>query len=253
MFVITGGSHGIGQALAEALALQNQQVLIIGRNEAALQRIAHASPHIQMLCADITSAPDRKKIYLQLDDKQTLQGLIHNAGIVEPIAPLHTLSEAGWHAILETNLTAPFLLTQKLNKKLHGGRLLQISSHFLTQPPIGGLAPYCVSKAGVTMLTRCWQLDCPEIASAYVLPGLVDTQMQHVVRESMHVPTEQRQFLRDLKANHQLIPPATVASFLSWLLLQVETKRYTAQAWDIYDTSHHHEWLTPPHQVIQVF
>ena len=43
--------------------------------------------------------------------------------------------------------------------------------------------------------------------------------------------------------------PETVAAFLTWLLLDTETSEYVSKEWDIYDTSHHHGWLVPPHSV----
>jgi len=53
----------------------------------------------------------------------------------------------------------------------------------------------------------------------------------------------------DLKAKGQLLDCATVAAFISWLLLDVSPDEYRSQEWDIYDTQHHDRWLKPPHRV----
>lgn len=248
MFVITGGSRGIGAALAQTLASKNQTVLIIGRDQQALQSIAASSSYIHTLCTDVASTKGRDAIVSYLDATPNIQGLVHNAGSIEPIQPMRDLDENDWRALMSLNLDAPFFLTQKLYEKLRGGRVLHISSgaaHF----PVTGWAPYCVSKAGLSMLARCWQTECPEIASASVMPGIVDTSMQAVVRESDHLAPEKRLFFQTLKSKNQLVSPETVASFLSWLLLDIDKARYVSHEWDIYEPSHHAEWLSAPHRV----
>ena len=242
MFVITGGSRGIGAALAQALASAKQDVLIIGRDKQALEQVTSSSPHINSLCADVASSEGRDAITTYLNSSPKIKGLIHNAGTIEPIQPMRSLNEKDWRALMSLNLDAPFFLTQKLFDKLVGGRVLHISSgaaHF----PVTGWAPYCVSKAGLSMLTRCWQTECPEIASASVMPGIVDTTMQAVIRDAEHIAPEKQQFFQDLKNNNQLVAPETVAAFLSWLLLHVDAQRYVSHEWDIYNAAHHAEWL----------
>jgi len=248
MFVITGGSRGIGAALAQALASEKQAVLIIGRDKAALQHVASSSAYIHVLCADVALSEGRDAILAHLQASPSLKGLVHNAGTIEPIQPMRSLDEKDWRALMNVNLDAPFFLTQKLYTKLLGGRVLYISSgaaHF----PVTGWAPYCVSKAGLSMLTRCWQTECPEIASASVMPGIVDTTMQAVIRASEHLDPEKHHFFQELKNKNQLVSPETVAAFLTWLLLRVNQKRYSSHEWDIYDTSHHAEWLPLNHRV----
>ncbi|MDF1684952.1 MAG: SDR family NAD(P)-dependent oxidoreductase [Legionellaceae bacterium] len=244
MFIITGGSRGIGAALAKTLASRKQAVLIIGRNQKALESIASTSSYINLVCADVATSTGRDAIisYLDLNHITGIQGLIHNAGSIEPIQPMSGLDEKDWRAIMSINLDAPFFLTQKLLDKLKSGRVLHISSgaaHF----PVAGWAPYCVSKAGLSMLTRCWQTECPDIASASVMPGIVDTAMQAIIRESEHIASEKHQFFHDLKNNNQLVSQETVAAFLTWLLLDINPERYASHEWDIYDASHHAEWL----------
>lgn len=248
MFVITGGGRGIGAALAQTLAHAGHHVLILGRTQTTLDAIAKTSTHIQTLCADVASSEGRNTIIEHLSTVPHIQGLVHNAGVIEPMEPIQTLTEKAWRTILETNLNAPFFLTQKLLEQLIGGRVLYIGSgaaHF----PVQTWAPYCVSKAGLSMLTRCWQLECPDIASTYVMPGIVDTAMQGTIRESEHLNHEKRQFFQTLKQENKLVSPQTVAAFLHWLLLKTDKDRYISHEWDIYDTQHHVEWLAPPHHV----
>ncbi|MDF1646805.1 MAG: SDR family NAD(P)-dependent oxidoreductase [Legionellaceae bacterium] len=248
MFVITGGSRGIGAALAKSLSNQGKQVLIVGRDERTLQAIAKNTANIQICVADVSIASGRDRIIKYLDKYHEITSLIHNAGTIDPIAPMQSLSAEAWQHVMNLNLSAPFFLTQALYSKLTNGRVLHMGSgaaHF----PVQGWAPYCASKAALAMLTRSWQLECPEIATASVMPGIVATEMQAHIRAAGHQHPDKQQFFQDLHDNNRLITPDTVASFLTWLLLNINKTRYVSQEWDIYDVSHHVEWLKPPHQV----
>lgn len=252
MFVITGGSQGIGAALALNLARHtHHQVLIIGRNQAHLNRIATHHSHIKTCQADVSTPSGRDNMLQALASCEHIDALVHNAGVIEPIAPIKTLPAHAWEHILQVNLSAPFFLTQALYTKLIGGRVLHIGSG-AAYFPIQGWAPYCVSKAGLSMLSRMWHLECPEIASASVMPGIVATDMQAAIRHAAHQHPDKKQFFQDLYDKHQLITPETVASFLTWLLITIDKTRFVSQEWDIYDTSHHTEWLEPPQQVVPI-
>ncbi|MDP3705480.1 MAG: SDR family NAD(P)-dependent oxidoreductase [Legionellaceae bacterium] len=248
MYIVTGGGSGLGRALACALASRGQLVLIVGRSEKALIKTASFSSNIQYLCADVTSTGDRERLVAYLSTTPRIQGLIHNAGIIDPIVPITELSNEAWRACMATNLDAPLFLNQMLYDKLLNGRVLNIGSgaaHF----PIMGWAAYCVSKAALAMLTRCWQLESNSVAFASVMPGIVDTQMQAQIRKACHMNAEKLEFFKHLKEADQLLSPETVALFLCWLLLDIDTARFVSQEWDIYDKTHHVDWLSAPHVV----
>jgi len=248
MYIVTGGGQGIGRALAFALANRDQTVLIVGRHEKTLVETAALSPNIDYLCADVTSAADRERLAQHVATTPSIQGLIHNAGIIDPIVPITDISETAWHHCLATNLDAPLFLTQLFSDKLAQGRVLHIGSgaaHF----PVAGWAAYCVSKAALAMLTRCWQLESRSIAFASVMPGIIDTQMQQEIRQAQHMDPAKQDFFKRLKQSEQLLSPETVAQFLCWLLLDIDVEDYVAREWDIYDKTHHADWLTAPYAV----
>lgn len=248
MFIVTGGGSGLGRALAQALAMRDQSVLIVGRHEKTLAETARFSSAIQYSCADITLTEDRKRLVADLNDMPVIKGLIHNAGIINPIAPLTELTESAWRACMLTNLDAPLFLSQLLINKLTNGRVLHIGSgaaHF----PVVGWAGYCVSKAALAMLTQCWQLESQFVSFASVMPGIVDTPMQGEIRQAHHMANDKQDFFKKLKRQNKLLSPATVALFLCWLLLDVDKNSYASQEWDIYDKTHHGNWLTSPHMV----
>lgn len=248
MFLITGGGSGIGRALALALAKKNRKVLIVGRRENLLAETASFSSLINYFPADVSTAEGRKQIVAYLDNTNSLEGLVHNAAVIKPIAPVATITESSWQQMMATNLNAPLFLTQLLLSKLKKGRILNISSgaaHF----PVTGWAGYCVTKAGLSMLTRCWQLEHPELAITSVMPGIIDTDMQQVIRNADNMDQEKRNFFNHLFQEKRLLSTATVAAFLSWLLLDVDSELYRSKEWDIYEKSHHQSWLKLPQQV----
>lgn len=245
MFVVTGGGRGIGRSLAQALSARRQSVLIVGRNLADLLETARFSPLIQLVCADVTTHEGRGLVQTALQAIPQLTGLIHNAGVLTPIVPITQMDEASWRHVMATNVDAPLFLSQLLHDQLKVGRVLHIGSgaaHF----PVSGWVAYCVSKAALSMLTRCWQLECPEMAVASVMPGIVDTAMQAEIRESSHMEKGKLDFFKRLYSSHQLVSAETVAAFLCWLLLDCDKATYTSKEWDIYDPSHHASWLVPP-------
>ena len=248
VFVVTGGGTGIGKSLAQALAARNQSVLIVGRREEPLKEEAKSSEQIEYCVADVSTKAGRREITQQLNQVSTLKGLIHNAGTIAPIAPIHQLDDASWHQAMATNVEAPLFLTQQLSDKLKQARVLNIGSG-AAYFPVTGWTAYCVSKAALSMLTRCWQLEQDEIAFASVMPGIIDTDMQHIIRHASSMSDEKRDFFQQLKRDEQLLSPETVALFLCWLLLDVERVEYQSKEWDIYDKNHHGRWLPSDHGV----
>ncbi|KTC87616.1 SDR family NAD(P)-dependent oxidoreductase [Legionella drozanskii] len=248
MFLITGGGSGIGRALAHALAARNEEVIIVGRREQALAETASFSPLISYFCADVSNAEGRQQITSYVQKFPAMEGLIHNAGIIEPMDPVASIDEASWQKIIATNLNAPLFLTQALMPQVQQGRVLHIGSG-VAYFPVTGWSGYCVSKAALAMLTRCWQLENPHFSVASVMPGIIDTDMQSVIRHAKFMDLEKRDFFQALHQKNKLLSPATVALFLSWLLLDIEKDLYVSKEWDIYDKSHHQSWLIAPHQV----
>ncbi|ARM34828.1 SDR family NAD(P)-dependent oxidoreductase [Legionella longbeachae] len=249
MFVITGGGSGIGKFLAFSLAKRDQSVLIVGRREKLLQETAATSAKIQYMCADVSTSEGLESIRNYLLEVPRIDALINNAGTLNPLVPLREVELEDWQHTLNTNLNAALFLTQKLYNKLINGRVLNIGSG-AAYFPIRGWAAYCVSKAALSMLTQCWQLESEDIAFASVMPGIIDTHMQVVARSSANPDYERIHFYQRLKDKNCLISPETVAEFLTWLLLDIDKNTYASKEWDIYDTEHHPAWLKPPHQVL---
>lgn len=248
MFIITGGGTGIGRALAHNLAERGQSVVIVGRREEPLVDTADNYPNFFYLSADVSTDEGRTAMVSFVKNASKIQGIVHNAGTVKPITSIKTIKPSEWRQTMSTNVEPSLFLTQSLYHKLAGGRVLSIGSGAAYFPVIGW-APYCVSKAALAMLTRCWQLEVDDVYFASVMPGIIDTDMQAYIREARNMDSEKQAFFKELKQEDKLISPETVASFLSWLLLDVDSSVYQSKEWDIYDESHHENWLTFPHSV----
>ncbi|VEG92418.1 SDR family NAD(P)-dependent oxidoreductase [Legionella spiritensis] len=242
MFLVTGGSSGIGRALAWELARRGKSVLIVGRRKEKLSEASRFSPLISTCCADVSTMEGRTDIIASLAEVSRLQGVVHNAGIIEPIVPLESVDEYSWQKILATNLSAPLFLSQELLPRLRDGKVLHIGSG-AAYFPVSGWAGYCVSKAALAMLTRCWQLESEKTSFASVMPGIIDTDMQAVIRQSRFMEQEKKDFFNRLYNEKKLISPETVAHFLAWLLLDVDHETFRSREWDIYDKNHHQAWL----------
>lgn len=247
MYVITGGGSGIGQALAISLANKGLEVLVIGRRETHLQITARHSDNISYYVANLTSEKDCLGLIDYLQEKK-ITGLVHNAGTISPIEKIETVNLQEWIRLIELNLFAPLHLTQKLLPQLKGGRILHIGSG-AAYFPVEGWSAYCVSKAALSMLTRCMQLEINDPVIASVMPGIVDTDMTQRIRISTGMSEVQQNFHQKLYQEHRLVTTETVAQFLTWLLIETSRSVFISQEWDIYDVSHHQKWLSDENSV----
>lgn len=248
MFVVTGGGTGIGRAIALALASRGQSVMIVGRREEPLQTTAALSDRIDYLIADVALPEGREHILSSLNAQPSLRGLINNAGTIEPILPIASLQLQDWRNTLAVNLEAPLFLTQRLLSKLKQGRVLNIGSG-AAYFPVQGWTAYCVSKAALSMLTRSWQLESQDTAFASVMPGITDTDMQAYIRQASFMDPEKLAFFQSLHQSHRLVSAELVGKFAAWMLLDTPAAEFTAREWDIYDQSHHQQWLGEGEQV----
>lgn len=242
MIVVTGGGSGIGQALAQSLASRGENVLILGRREDKLQETAKVSPkYISYLACDLSQADDRATFVRDLD-VPSIKGLVHNAGLLEPLKPLADITLAEWQQSQAINVEAPLFLTQALLPKLKGGRVLHLSSG-AAHDAYSHWGAYCTSKSALYMLYKLFKQEVPDVHFGSVMPGITDTAMQDIIRCSDTLPKDVLAFFRTLKTENKLLSTQTVAEFLTWLMLDVSASRYSENEWDIYDRSLHKEWL----------
>lgn len=244
--VVTGASSGIGYELALRCLEKAIPVVAIARREDKLKMLqAQASQRdsLRIIAADLATESGRQQVVEALQDIQQIRALVHNAGMLDPIAPIGHIDLQQWRNNQAINVEAPLFLTQGLLDKLAKGRILNISSGAAHRPFYAWTA-YCAAKAALYMLYQQFNLEFAErgISVASVMPGVVDTAMQSLIRDSEMMPAAAVEYFRELSEKHQLISPATVSRFLFWLLTEVAKSQFAAKEWDIYDEKHHLAW-----------
>jgi len=158
--VVTGGSSGIGQATAHALAEQGARVLITGRNAERLSQTAQNIKGIETLVADSADPVNSAQIVqTALDHWGRIDLIVNNAGAGHPM-PMTDYAPEAIAAISNVNITAPSLLVQSALPALRDsqGAIVNISTA-LTQGSVPMLAHYAATKAALEHLTRSWAIE----------------------------------------------------------------------------------------------
>lgn len=179
--LVTGAGRRIGRSIALKFADEGADVVVnyCSSRDAAeqvVQEINACGRRAMAWQADLTRGDEVTRMFSAVERTyDRLDILVNNAGIFLA-APFGQLTEEQWDTVLDTNLKSQFLCAQAAAPlmKRHGrGRIINLSS-------IGGLLawpkyiPYCVSKAGVIMLTRCLaRALAPEITVNSVAPGTI--------------------------------------------------------------------------------
>ncbi|MCX6103379.1 MAG: SDR family oxidoreductase [Proteobacteria bacterium] len=160
--LITGGSRGIGKVIAERLQFANFEVLTPTRSELDLAN------------------PESVTHYIETHKHLPISVLVNSAGI-NLLAKVESISLNQWQAIIQVNLTSPFMLIQGFSKgmkELHFGRIVNVSSIFSLVSK-ENRACYSATKSGLNGLTRtaAIELGCYGILVNAICPGYIDTDL----------------------------------------------------------------------------
>ncbi len=123
--VITGGSGGIGLAMARLFAVNGYAVVITGRNDARLKAalLLTGNNGVTGIQCDVTDPASVKKIFAWVREKYSaIDVLVNNAGVAHALAPVEKLSLEDWKKTIDTNLTGTFLCTQAALPLLSAGQ-----------------------------------------------------------------------------------------------------------------------------------
>lgn len=181
--LITGGGTGIGAAVAEAFIAEGARVCITGRRRDVLEKFAgrFSGNQIAICAADVSKPEDvRRIVETAAEFGGKLDVVVNNAAMGVPKTVVDT-DESVWQKVLDTNLTAPFLILKYAVPHMirsGGGSIINVAS----VGAIRGLpfaAAYCATKAGLLGLSRQVAMDygSQKIRSNVVLPGAFRSEM----------------------------------------------------------------------------
>jgi 3-oxoacyl-[acyl-carrier protein] reductase len=215
--LVTGSSRGIGAAIARLFAQEGAKVAVHGRDLAALSavqtEIKHAGGQAMQVVGDVTRFADIEALRRQIEQEfGPIDILVANAGgsFTRP-GPLEEISEEGWHASLDGNLTATFLTIKSIlpsMKERRAGNIITISSAASRRPHPGSPIPYAAAKAGIEILTQdlAAQVGPYGIRMNSIAPETILTE-----GNEERIPDAQKQMLRDLHPIRRLGTPEDVA------------------------------------------
>lgn len=185
--LITGGSRGIGRAIAVELAGLGAAVAICGRDrealEAAAAELRKRSARVLACAADVTRAADIDSLVSKAESSLgPISILVNNAG-VGLFGPVQDKSEADWDLVLDTNLKSAFLVSRAIIPTMMQqgfGDIVNISS-LAGKNTFAGGSLYCASKWGMLGLSGCMAEDLRDhgIRVSAICPGSVATEFGH--------------------------------------------------------------------------
>jgi NAD(P)-dependent dehydrogenase (short-subunit alcohol dehydrogenase family) len=225
--IVTGASRWLGAAVACWLGKVGAAVTLIARSEEKLNEMGDEVRRLggePLVCRADVSQYDacRKAVDKTLERFGRIDAVVNNAGIVQPISAIARTDPAEWRYNIEVNLIGPFNLIRAATAALsrQNGRIVNVSSG-AANLALETVSAYCTSKAALNHFTRVLDAEETEVTALTVRPGVVDTNMQAVLRNENDnaMPAEQIAYYRQLKDRGELEPPSIPARSIAWLAL----------------------------------
>src|SRR5579862_8682626 len=197
--IVTGAGSGIGRAAALALLKDGYSVVLAGRRKDALEATAELGKKTNarslVVPTNVTDPASVKALFAATKEAfGRLDLLFNNAGSGAPPVPMEDLTYEQWKAVVDVNLTGPFLCTQEAIKIMkdqtpRGGRIINngsISAH----APRPNSVPYTATKHAITGLTKCLSLDgrAYDIACGQIDIGNADTAIAGPMKRGVPQP-----------------------------------------------------------------
>jgi 2-deoxy-D-gluconate 3-dehydrogenase len=180
--LITGSTRGIGREFAIGFAKEGANIVINGRNlekaKVVTKEIEGLGVKAMAIGADVSRSQDVTRMVDEaMNAFERIDILVNNAGVNPFVLEAEKIKEESWDQVLDVNLKGVFLCCQAVGKKMiqqGGGKIINISS---AAGILGeqGLLPYCVSKAGVMLLTRilAYEWSRYNILVNAIAPGVI--------------------------------------------------------------------------------
>lgn len=216
--LVTGGSRGLGLAIATRLASCGYRVIALARSETGELRAAMAQ-HGDALVFHAGDLADTAAIGAMVGELRRrvgpLYGLVNNAGL-GTAGLLSMMRDADIEALVRLNTLAPLVLTKYVVRAMmaeRDGRIVNISS-VVASSGYKGLAAYSATKASLEGFTRSLAREVGQLGITVnaVAPGFVDTAMTHALTDSEREQIARRSALR------RMVEPNDVAGAVEYLL-----------------------------------
>ena len=195
--IVTGGSRGIGAAVAHRLAADGARVAVVYRSNAAeadavVNRIRSTGAQAIAVQADVSDAVSVDAMVSTVREAfGAINILVNNAGILEN-QPVGSIDLASFDAQFRTNAFSTILVTQAVlpHVPARGGHIVNVSSSLVYRPR-AGLAVYAASKAAVSALTHAFAIELGprNITVNAVAPGFIATDMTDAMPEAAKTAT----------------------------------------------------------------
>ncbi len=206
--LVTGAGTGIGKAAARALLAAGFRVVLTGRSldklTAAIKDIGGTNDNTLAVACDVGNPDSVQQLFEATQQKfGRLDVLFNNAGTGAPAVPMETLTYAQWKAVVDTNLTGPFLCAQQAMKMMkaqspQGGRIINNGSISAYTPrPLS--APYTATKHAISGLTKAIALDgrafniaCGQIDIGNAATEMTDRMAAGIIQADGSIKVEPR-------------------------------------------------------------
>ena len=209
--LVTGGANGIGRAVARHLLAADWRLGIVDLPGGGLHRTFSArTRNVLLVEGDVRQQETAARaVAAAVERFGRLDGLVSNAGIMIR-KPLHRLTTAEWHRVIDTNLTATFLFARAAEKHLRKARgaIVTIASTraAMSEP---NTESYSASKGGLVALTHALAISLgPRVRANCVSPGWIETKNYAALRHKDHTQ----------HPAGRVGKPEDIAEIVAWLL-----------------------------------
>jgi NAD(P)-dependent dehydrogenase (short-subunit alcohol dehydrogenase family) len=244
-FIVTGASKGIGLSVTQILLNNGANVLGVGRSNPTMASIAELLarfPTFRYLQLDLSQPGSGATIHSEfIKHFEDIDGIVLNAGVIQPITTIASANLDEWKRLMDINVFSQMELLQKCITSLRKqkGSVVFVSSGASTEG-YAGWGPYCVSKGAFNLICGSLSKEEPDITAVSIRPGVVDTEMQQVIRTegADAMPTSFYDKFVGLKKNNQLLDPSQPGKAIASLCLHPdhELSGHYVQ-WDSIDVS----------------
>ena len=255
--LITGGSQGLGRAIAETFVREGASVMLCARAAAPLEKtraelatLAQAGQQVLARACDVSSEPQVNALAAAaIAEFGAVQVLVNNAGVYGPLGPTESVPLAEWMRAIEINLYGVLLPCRALIphfKAAGRGKIIVISGGGATNP-LPNISSYAASKAAVVRLMETLSEELKEhhIDVNAVAPGALKTRMMQEVLDAGPEKVGAAVYAKNVKWTETgATPPALAANLCTYLASGESdgvTGRLISAQWDPWKTLHTHK------------